>query len=237
MPQSRTRWVVAFVTVAVLTATMVGFLHPLLALHNQLCLALLQLSGIPIGGVLPVQVFAAIGSAPVPVIAVPELMNAHPVELWAMVSAAMLILLELHRRFALARTFAVFLMTLVLMAAGVIILHPSAQFGSAEFALMWLRGELLIWFILPWFAAGMFVLAHPNAWFSVLWTILMQAYGFAWSAIRLAFGIAIMHYSGILFTPLLWFALGFLADLVYVVLFYSVAVQSAARKVWGRRTP
>jgi hypothetical protein len=235
MPPSAARFIMALLTVAAVTVAIASFAQPLLRLHNQLCLAMLQVSGIPINGVLPVQLFAGLGGAPVPMIAVPEL-HAHPIVLWTMVSISGLVLFELYRRIALARTLVVFLMSLLLMAAGVITFHPSSQFGSAEFATMWLRGELLVWLVVPWFAAGMFVLTHPNAWFGILWTILMQAYGFAWSAIRLAFGIAMMHYSGILFAPAFWFAVGFLADLIYVVVFYSVSVQSAARGVWGRRT-
>jgi hypothetical protein len=147
----------------------------------------------------------------------------------------MLVLVGLHRGIPFARSFLVLLMTLLIVAAGVVIFHPSSQFGSAEFAGMWLRSELLVWFVLPWFSASMFVLTQPAALFGVGWAILAQAYGFVWSAIRLAFCIAVMHYSGILFAPMFWFALGLLADVVYLVVFYSIAVQFAAKRSWGKR--
>src|SRR5215469_15395232 len=97
MRVSPSRSIVALLTVALLTAIIIALAHPLLNLHNQLCLAILQVSGIPISGVLPVQLFAGIAGAPVPVIAVPEL-SRHPIELWVMVTGAVLVLLEVHRR-------------------------------------------------------------------------------------------------------------------------------------------
>jgi hypothetical protein len=227
--------VLAALTVIALTAAIAVFQQPLLLVHNQLCLALLQLSGIPITGVAPVELFAPFGAAPVPVVAVQEISN-HPVALWTLFSVAMLVFLELHRRIPFARSFLVFLMTLLAMAAGILIFHPASQFGSTEFAAMWLRSELLVWLVLPWFSASMFVLIEPTPLFGVGWAILTQIYGIAWSAIRLAFCIAAMHYSGILFAPIFWFAFGFLADVIYLVVFYSVALQWAARHSWGKRT-
>jgi hypothetical protein len=34
---------------------------------------------------------------------------------------------------------------------------------------------------------------------------------------------------------MLWFLLGLLADVVYLVVFYSLAVQFAAKRSWGKR--
>jgi hypothetical protein len=44
-----------------------------------------------------------------------------------------------------------------------------------------------------------------------------------------------MHYSGILFVPILWFALGILADMIYLMVFYSMAVHWNASRYWRRR--
>jgi hypothetical protein len=224
----------AALTLVTLTAGVGVFLHPLLLVHNQLCLAILQLSGIPISGVLSVPLFGPIGAAPVPLVAVEEI-SSNGLRLWALLSAAMAVLLELHRRTPFLRSFLVSLMALLVMAAGVVVFHPSSQFGSAEFAIMWLRSESLVWLVLPWFSASMFVLMQPTVLFGVGWAILTQVYGFAWSAIRLAFCIAVMHYSGILFAPIFWFALGFLADVIYLVVFYSATLQWGARRLWGKR--
>jgi len=47
----------------------------------------------------------------------------------------------------------------------------------------------------------------------------------------------VLHYSGILFLPLLWFVLGILFDLVIVLFFYSLALeQSIKRTMGGRRS-
>src|SRR5262249_52307770 len=152
----------------------------LLTLHNQLCVGLLQLTGIPISGISEVELFEPIGVAPVPQVAVTQI-STHPVELWVLFSAAMVVLLELHPRSPFFRSFLVFLMTLLALAMGVILFHSSSEFGSAEFATMWLRGELLVWFILPWFSASMFVLMQPAAMFGVGWAVISQIYGFVWS--------------------------------------------------------
>lgn len=234
VPPSTARYVLAAITVIVLTLAIAVLRSPLLILHNQLCVGLLQLTGIPITGVLQVELFGPIGNAPVPLVAVTQI-SSRPVELWILFSVAVVVMLELHRRIAFFRSFLVFLMTLLVLAMGVILFHSSSQFGSAEFATMWLRGELLVWFVLPWFSASMFVLMQPAAVFGVGWAIVSQIYGFVWSAIRLALCIGVMHYSGILFAPLFWFALGLLADVIYLVVFYSVALQFASRR-WGKRT-
>jgi hypothetical protein len=228
------RVLLAALTIVVLTLAAGVLRDALLALHNQLCMAILQWSGIPITGVSTVELFARMGSGSVPVVPVKPL-DARPFEHWLLFIAAMLVLLELHRRIPFARSFLVLLMTLLIVAVGIVIFHPSSQFGSAEFAGMWLRGELLVWFVLPWFSASMFVFTQPAALFGVGWAVLAQVYGFVWSAIRLAFCIAVMHYSGILFAPMFWFVLGLLADVIYLVVFYSVAVQFAAKRSWGKR--
>jgi hypothetical protein len=64
----------------------------------------------------------------------------------------------------------------------------------------------------------------------------MQAFGFIWSAVRLAFCLGILHYSGLLFMPVLWFTLGLLADVLYIVVFLSLSTRVASLRAWGRRT-
>jgi len=217
-----------------LTLAIVRLLQPLFALHNQLCLGLLHLSGIPVTGIALVQLFAAIQPVPVPLVAVTQI-GARPLELWSIFAAAMLLLLELHRRIPFARSLLSFLMVLLIVALGVVIFDSAAQFGSAEFATIWLRGELLIWFVLPWFSASMLILMQPATVLGIGWALISQIYGFFWSAIRLALCIGVMHYTGILFAPMFWFVLGVMADVVYLVVFYSVGLQWTSRR-WDTRT-
>lgn len=94
---------------------------------------------------------------------------------------------------------------------------------------------MLVWLVLPWFSSALFVLLHPDLRWGVLWALLVQGYAVVWSAVRLAFGVAVIHYSGLLFVPLLWFGLGLLADNIYLLVFFSLSTRQAAGKTWGRR--
>ena len=92
-----------------------------------------------------------------------------------------------------------------------------------------------MWLLLPWFSAGLLVVLQPTVWPGLIWAVLMQAYGFLWSAIRLAFCLGVLHFSGLLFMPLLWFTLGLLADVLYIVVFLSLSTRVAGLRAWGRR--
>jgi hypothetical protein len=222
----------AAVTAIVLTILVATQQGHLVSEHNRISQAIIQLAGVPVVGAVTVPLFPGLQPAPATVVASSNL-DSEPIKLLILISIAILVLLQIHRRVALARGFVVFLMILLLVAAAVIVFRPSSQFGSVEFTQIWLRGEVLVWLLLPWFSAAMFVLIHPL--FGAGWALLTQLYGFLWSAIRLAFAICLMHYSGILFIPMVWFALGLLADMVYLVVSYSIAVDWAARRAWGRR--
>ena len=222
--------VVTAVVLTVLIATQQGWL---VTEHNRMAQALIELAGVPVTAQTTVDLFPGLQPAPASVVPAIRL-DGDPIRLLVFFTVGMLVLLQIHRRLPLARGFVIFLMILLLVATAVIVFHPTSQFGSVEFTQMWLRGEVLVWLILPWFAAAMFVLIHPL--FGAGWALLTQVYGILWSAIRLAFSICLIHYTGILFIPMLWFALGLLADMVYLVVSYSMAVDWAARRAWGRRT-
>lgn len=220
---------VTAVILTVLVATQQGWL---MAEHNRLSQAIVELAGVPVVGVEMAPLFPGLQPAPAAVVTSDRL-DGDPVRLLILFAVGMLVLLQIHRRLPLARGFVIFLMVLLLMATAVIVFHPTSQFGSVEFTQIWLRGEMLVWLLLPWFSAAMFVLIHPL--FGAGWAIATQLYGFLWSAVRLAFSICLIHYSGILFVPMAWFALGLLADMVYLVVSYSIAVEWASSRAWGRR--
>lgn len=226
------RMFIAAVTALLLTAAVASQHGRLLTEHNRICQRLVELAGVPVAGVETTTLFGGLQPAPVLVVSSSHL-DKDPARLLILFALGTLVLLQLHRRVALARGFVIFLLILLLLAAAVVVFHPSSQFGSVEFTQIWLRGEVLVWLLLPWFSAGMFVLIQPA--FGVGWALLTQLYGFLWSAVRLSFALCLMHYSGILFVPMLWFALGLLADMVYLVVAYSMAVQWSARRAWGRR--
>jgi hypothetical protein len=200
--------------------------------HNRLTRTMVELAGVPVEGIEQAPLFPGLQAAPAVVVSASRL-DGKPFELLILFAVGMLVLLQVHRRVPLARGFVVFLMILLLVATAVVVFHPSSQFGSVEFTQIWLRGEMLVWLLLPWFSASMFVLIHPL--FGAGWALATQLYGFLWSAVRLAFTICLIHYSGILFVPMAWFALGLLADMVYLVVSYSIAVEWASRRAWGKR--
>ena len=222
----------AAVTAILLTVLVATEQGRLVDAHNWLTRAIVELAGVPVVGVAMAPLFPGLEPAPAVVVSASRL-DGNPFELLILFAVAMLVLFEIHRRVPLARGFVVFLMILLLVATGVVVFHPSSQFGSVEFTQIWMRGEMLVWLLLPWFSAAMFVLIHPL--FGAAWALATQVYGFLWSAVRLAFSICLIHYSGILFVPLAWFALGLLADMVYLVVSYSIAVEWASRRAWGRR--
>lgn len=228
------RVAVAAITAVVLCGLVAAWSTGLFESHNRLCLTFLGLAGIPVSDVRSVDLFPGLGHAPVPASSVVRVED-NPARFVLLLAASVLLLLAIQRRFPLARGFVIFLLTLLLITAVVASLHPSSQFGSAEFTQIWLRGEVLVWMLLPFFVAGIFTLVHPFWVVGVIWTVAIQAFGVLWSAVRLAFCIGVMHYSGILFIPMLWFALGMLADVVYLIVSYSIAVHWNAARCWGRR--
>jgi hypothetical protein len=124
---------------------------------------------------------------------------------------------------------------LLFAAAIVIVFNPSYYFDAKMYQQIWLRGELLVWLLLPWIAVFLFMVILPSPGVGVAWTLLLQVYAILWSAIRLAFCLGVLHYTGILFLPLLWFAFGILFDLVYVLVFYSMALQVSIKRSIGWR--
>ena len=220
---------VTAIVLIVLVATQQGWL---VAEHNRLTAGIVELAGVPVLGVEMVSLFPGLQAAPAVVVSASRL-DGKPFQLLIMFAVAMLVLLQIHRRLPLARGFVLFLMVLLLVATAIVVFHPFSQFGSVEFTQIWLRGEVLVWLVLPVFSAAMFVLIHPL--FGAAWALVTQLYGFLWSAVRLAFSICLIHYTGILFVPIAWFALGLLADMVYLVVSYSIAVEWASSRAWGRR--
>ncbi len=199
-----------------------------------LCTGLLNLAGIWAGVFQHVKLYEGVLPAPAPVVASFPL-EQHPWVLGIMSAAAFLALYLIRRRAALAGGFIVFLMALLLIAAGIVVWRPQDQLGAIEFTQVWLRVEYLVWLLLPWFAAGMFLLIHPVSLIGIGWTAATLAFGYLWSVVRLAFCIGVLHYTGFLFIPMLWFSLGLLADTVYLMVAFSALVHAMAETNWGPR--
>ncbi len=227
-----------FIALAIaLTASIfVGFFgNALLTAHSSLADSILRLTGIPSGLHQTVEVYPSIWYATVPGVFIPRMQsNLRLTALLFSISVATLVVI--FRTLPLSRGLVVFMMILVCTSTAAILISPKFHFDSYEFHQIWLRGELLVWILLPWASAFLLVLTIPSLTTGLLWAFLVQVYALAWSAVRLAFCLGIFHFSGVLFLPLLWFALGILFDLVYIVLFYSLALHTAFNKILGLRT-
>lgn len=208
----------------------------LLDAHNRISWFILKYTSVPTAGERTIEVFPGLG--PVTVKDVPlKADRESPLRTGILFAAALSALIFSHRRFPLGRNFVVFLMIL-LCASGIVVLFvPSFYFDAVMYAQIWLRGEVLVWLLLPWVSALLFVLTLPSMASGFLWGVLVECYIVVWSALRLAFCLGVLHYTGILFLPLLWFVLGILFDLVIILFFYSLALeQSIKRTMGGRRS-
>ena len=105
---------------------------------------------------------------------------------------------------------------------------PQMPYSPEQFCAIWYRGEAYLWLLIPvLFALGFFVLDVPFA-LKVRWLCLLLGYSYIWSVVRLAFGLATFHHFGSLWMPLYYLLFGFLADFLYIVAIYSLAMDRAA---------
>ncbi len=206
----------------------------LLTIHSQISKSILTFIDIPIKGSRIVEIFSFLSPLAVPNIPFPH-PQAFPLRTSLLFILSILVLILIHRSIPLSRNFVVFLIVLLCTARAVIFINPSFYLGSATYEQMWIRGELLVWLILPWVSAFLFILTLPSLAGAVGWALMLQIYAVIWSAVRLAFCLAVLHFTGILFLPLIWFCLGILFDLVYVLVFYSLALHGSMKKVIGER--
>ena len=233
VPVSAGRVIVGAASAVVLCAGTAFLGTDLLVAHARLCGFLMRLAGVPVEGAQRIDVFGSLGPVDVPVTRVLTY-EGHLLAAAVLFLSSVLLLVVVHRYISLARNFVLSLLTLVVASALVIFFNPSFEFSSQLFTKIWLRGEILIWLLLPWVSAFLFVPIHSSALGAVLWAFGMQAYGYLWSAVRLTFCLGVAYYTGTLFLLLLWFCLGVLADLLYILVFYSVVVHQACDR-WGRR--
>ena len=105
---------------------------------------------------------------------------------------------------------------------------PTVPYNPEDFSTIWYRGETYLWLLLPWIFAVSFLALNVPWRLKATWLALLLLYSFLWSAIRLATALATFHYLGSLWMPLFYFLFGFLADFLYIVAFYSLAVDQAA---------
>jgi len=129
---------------------------------------------------------------------------------------------------------------LLLAGLGITLLYlrmvsPTVPYTPEDFCAIWCRGEACLWLLLPpIFAMSFFILNVPLS-LKIGWLFLLLLYSFLWSAVRLALALATFHYFGSIWMPFFYFAFGFLTDFLYIVAFYSLAMDGAATFLAKRR--
>ncbi len=235
IPVTRTRLFAALLVSALICGFTAIYAHELMDIHRSIAGFLMKFAGIPVSGWEPVAIFPGLQPALAPVTPIPAF---HAVTDGArmLLIAAIVVLLLVSRRYLLTRNLAGFLIFLLIVSAIVNSLKPGLHFESQTFGQIWLRGEMLVWLLLPWVSSLLFVLPQPNIAEGIGWVLLSQIYGLIFSAVRMVFSLGVLHYTGLLFLPLIWFGMGTLSDLLFLLLFYSISVYRASGRVWGLRS-
>ena len=117
-------------------------------------------------------------------------------------------------------------------------ISPTLPYDPEDFCAIWYRGETYLWLLLPWiFGLGLFTLNVPFA-LKLPWLLIVFGYSILWSVVRLAMALATFYYFGSIWMPIFYFLCGFLADFLYIVACYSLAMDRAAtylvkqKEVW-----
>ncbi len=235
-PISRKRLIAAFSTALLLCLAVCRFGSSLLWVHSRISGFLLKLCGIQTMDVEKIEVFPFWDSVNAAAIASPGF-EGNFLKLGLLVLFAFAGLAVIHRTVPLSRTFVTCLIIIIGATAAKILTDSTYRMSSAMYEQVWLRGEFLVWLLLPWISALIFLLTLPSLRQGFAWALFLQVYALFWSAVRLAFCQGVFHYSGTLFLPALWFCLGILFDLVYLLVFYSFSLRSSMDRVLGKRRP
>jgi hypothetical protein len=122
------------------------------------------------------------------------------------------------------------MLLLALLGISMLNLLHGGTFGAdaGSFTAIWLRFEFVTWLAVPWLMAVFAGIVMPAGPAPLFWTIMPPFYAILWSAFRLAFCLGILSFTGPLLAPVLWFAVGALADMLYVSVFYSFIAAHAS---------
>jgi hypothetical protein len=230
LPRVSRRFAGAVAAAILLTAGVWQSLPSLLVVHNGLTFTLLQLAR---AGPVHVIDTAVLGRA-IPVI-VP---HSAPASGWVPYGAAGVLgaaLILLAWRLPLARGVAAFLLTILGASAAAYRLGATALHEPATFPVVWMHTELLVWLVLPSIAAMLFVTVQPSWLRGIGWMVAIEVFALVWSAARFVVVLGIPGTLGPVLLPGIWFAWGLLADVLYVTMFFSLAVHVNLRFTPERR--
>ena len=235
LPVTGIHLIVALLVSTVICGFTAFYAIELMNAHGRIAGYLMEFAGIPNSGWAAVGIFPGLQPALSPVTTIPAF-HSLPDGARMMLIAAIVILLLVSRRYVLTRSLAGFLIFLLIVSAIVNAVKPDIHFESQTFGQIWLRGEMLVWLLLPWVSSLLFVLPQPNLAEGIGWALLVQVYGFLFSALRMVFSLGVLHYTGMLFLPLIWFGMGTLSDLLFLLFFYSISVYRVSGRAWGLRS-
>lgn len=217
-----------------ITVLSVVYSVPLMNAHSQVAALLAGWAGLPVSGWESIPVFPGLEPATAPLLPIPAFREVSEGARLALI-LSIVALLVVAQRFSLFRNLANFLIVLLAVSAVANAVFDSFRLESPTFGQIWLRQEMLVWLILPWVLLLMFVVPQPSLWRGLVWMAALQGYGFLFSATRMVFVLGVMHYTGLIFMPPLWFLLGTLSDLMFVLFFYSLAIHQSSGELWGVR--
>jgi hypothetical protein len=225
---------VAVSTAALLTLAVALTAQRLMDWHGWLAHAVIETSGVPSASWEPAPVWEPLGKAPAPDTPIPTF-HELPAAPRLLLILAVVALLIVSRRWPLSRSLIGFVIVLLIASALLNSLYPDFRLTAPAFTSVWFKLETVVWLMLPWVSGLLFIVFQPRIAVGVLLVVVAQVYGFLFGVLRYSFFLGVMHHSGLLFFPVLWLALGLLAHLVYLLLFYSLSIHWASARLWGLR--
>lgn len=235
LPLTRARLWTALGLAFTIFLLIAAYAVPIMQWHSDLSDVFLRWAGIPNQGWRSVAIFPGLEPGAGPLVPIPTFNQVSEGARFALI-LGIVALLIIARRFSLFRNLANFLIVLLIASAVVNVFFDTFQLQSMVFGQIWLRQELLVWLLMPFVSLLLFMLPQPKIAVGISWMLLAQVYGFLFSVLRFVFCLGVLHYTGLLFMPLLWFAFGTLSDLLFLLFFYSISVYRASGHLWGVRS-
>lgn len=229
------RLVVAFLVAAAMCGFMAYYSIALMEVHTHLVAKLYAALDLPVTSFKAISVFSGLQ---------PGLTLMTPVPMFLDVGAGarivwlgtVVVLMLCALRFRLLRSFLFFLIFLMVLSAVVNSVFERYEFDAGTFGQIWYRQVMLVWLILPWMTSIIFILFQPRLLEGLGWVLFSQIYSFAFSIVRMVFALGVLHFSGLLFFPMIWFLVGTLGELMYLLQFYSISIYRATGKRYKPRS-
>ncbi len=196
----------------------------MLEFQSQICVFLLEMSGISWIGLRPVSVFRLEVAVPV----IPATPSPIPIYRCGIIALALAVAVAIVVAACVPLVRGVLLFGLLLLGAGLVGTWFNGSADYLTFACAWVRTSFLTWLILPWITGLLLVTCEPSVLIIGAWMTSVQICALFWSTIRLVFCLGMLDLAGMWVAPLLQFGVGMLADVLLVVFIYSLAAWRSA---------